>query len=115
VVPHLGVAAQESDAGITFAAVLRDGPAWQAGLTGGDRLIAIDGQTVARGQLDTALRAKAIGDEAAVTVTRGPRLLTLPVRLAAKPPPRSLVAVEQPTDAQRHAFRRWTGHELDAL
>jgi predicted metalloprotease with PDZ domain len=40
---ELGVTTQESDAGVSIASVLRDGPAWTAGLTGGDQLIAIEG------------------------------------------------------------------------
>ncbi len=110
--PTLGVQATESDGGVSFASVLRDGPAWRAGITGGDHLIAIDRRTVARGQLDVTLRAHAPGDTVEVAVTRGPRLLTLPVTLAAPRPAPRLRPMDAPTDTQRAAFRRWAGQPL---
>jgi predicted metalloprotease with PDZ domain len=113
--PHLGVRTTESDDGVVLAHVLRDGPAWHGGLTGGDQLVAIDGQRVARGQLQAALRGSDPGDQVEVTVLRGPRLLTRAVTLGDPRPRRQLVAVEDPTDTQRDAFRRWTGHELSSL
>jgi len=113
--PELGVQVNETDAGITFTSVLRDGPAWQAGLAGGDRLIAIDGTTVARGELGRALQAHQGGDEIAVTVTRGPRLLTCTVTLAEPRRRWKLAARDGATDAQATAFERWTGRPLDEV
>ena len=110
--PELGVLLDESDAGVSFASVLRDGPAWRAGVTGGDRLVAIDRRTVARGQLDVTLRAYDPGDTVEVAVTRGPRLLTLPVTLGEPRPAPRLRPVESPSDAQLTAFRRWAGQPL---
>jgi predicted metalloprotease with PDZ domain len=113
--PWLGVRTTESDAGIVLAHVLRDGPAWVGGLTGGDELVAVDGQRVARGQLDAALRGYDAGEVVEVTVLRGPRLLTLPATLGDPRPRRRLVAVDDPSDTQRRAFQRWTGCPLDTL
>jgi predicted metalloprotease with PDZ domain len=110
--PHLGVQTSDTDDGVTIDAVLRDGPAWQGGVTGGDRLLAIDGLRVGRGKLAAVLRSHAPGDEVECAVFRGPRLLTLPVRLGAPFRPRQLRAVGSPTDAQQDAFRRWTGLDL---
>jgi predicted metalloprotease with PDZ domain len=110
--PWLGVTATSDDAGTTLATVVRDGPAWEAGVTGGDRLVAVDGQVVRRDQLPTVLRAHAPGDEVVLTVTRGPRRLDLPVVLGEPVRPRRLRPVGDPTEAQRRAFRRWTGRDL---
>ena len=110
--PWLGVTTSEDDRGVTFATVVREGPAWQAGVTGGDRLIAVDGQVVRRGHLGTVLRGRDPGDEVVVQVTRGPRSLELPVVLGEPFRPRRVRPVEDPTDDQRRAFRRWTGREL---
>jgi predicted metalloprotease with PDZ domain len=107
--PELGALVQDGDGEVTVTSVLRDGPAWTAGVTGGDRLVAVDGRVVGKGELDAVLRAHAPGDEVEVTVTRGPRLLTLPVTLAEPKPKRRLVAADDATDTQREAFRRWTG------
>jgi predicted metalloprotease with PDZ domain len=111
--PDLGVATTEDDQGITITSVLRDRPAWRAGLTGGDRLVAIDGTRVGRGQLRTALLGREPGTEVEIAVLRGPRLLTRTVTLGPPRPPRRFLRVEAPTEAQRTAFRRWTGRSLD--
>jgi predicted metalloprotease with PDZ domain len=107
-VPHLGVRAADDAAGVSITHVLRDGPAWTAGLTGGDRLVAIDGRTLGRGQLDVTLRAHAPGDRVEVAVTRGSRLLQLPVTLGQPRPARTLVVDEDATPAATAAFKRWT-------
>lgn len=110
--PFLGATTSEDDRGVTFPSVTREGPAWHAGVTGGDRLVAIDGQVVRRGQLATVLRGYAAGDEVVMQVTRGPRSLELPVTLGEPFRPHRVRPVEAPTDDQRRAFQRWTGHEL---
>ncbi len=111
--PHLGVRIRESDRGVVLASVLRDRPAWQAGLSGGDRLIAIDGHAVGRGELTAALHAFRAGEQVPVTVVRGPRLLTVPVTLGAPRPRQRLVPVDEPTAEQRQAFRNWTGRPIN--
>ncbi len=110
--PDLGVQTSEDDQGVVFSSVLRGRPAWRGGLTGGDRLLAIDGLRVERGDLTKVLRGYEAGDTVDVAVFRGPRLVTVPVTLAGPRPDRKLRRVEDPTDEQRAMFRRWTGHDL---
>jgi predicted metalloprotease with PDZ domain len=110
--PDLGVQASDAEGGVTFASVLRDGPAWQGGVTGGDRLLAIDGQVVGQGQLRVTLLGYDPGATVEVTVRRGPRLLQLPVTLGEPSPSLQLAANTAASDAQREVFRRWTGHPL---
>ena len=114
-VPHLGVHLRESDAEVVLASVLRDGPAWSAGLSGEDRLLAIDGRTVGRGRLDAVLATHDPGDEVAVTVARGPRLLTRTVTLGPPRPQPRLVRDPDADRAAQRAFQRWCGAELDRL
>ncbi len=114
-VPTLGVQTTEDAQGVTFTSVLRDGPAWRAGITGGDRLVAIDGSTVATGELSRALLAAEPGQDVEVTVTRGPRLLRRIVTLDEPRPRRRLRALETTTLQARQVFERWTGHELSEL
>ncbi|MFP5310175.1 MAG: M61 family metallopeptidase [Actinomycetes bacterium] len=113
--PGLGVQTSEDDHGITLTAVLRDRAAWRAGLTGGDRLLAVDGMRVGRGELAATLRRHAPGDTVDVTVFSGPRLRTVAVTLDPPAPAQRFVAVDEPSDAQREAFRRWTGRPLAEL
>lgn len=110
--PDLGVRTSEDDRGVVLSAVLRGRPAWQGGLTGGDRLLAVDGLRVERGDLTKVLRGYDAGDTVTVAVFRGPRLLNVPVTLGAPRPDRKLERVEDPDDGQRARFERWTGREL---
>jgi len=107
--PHLGVQLRERDGEVVLASVLRDGPAWRGGLTGGDRLLAIEGHTVGTGQLPATLRAHAPGATVEVTVTRGPRLLTRSVTLEEPVPTPRLVVDPDASDGAREAFGRWCG------
>ena len=111
-VPDLGVQLTEDDDGVTIAAVLRERPAWQAGVSGGDRLLAIDGARVRRGDVRKVLGTHAPGDSVELAVFRGPRLLTVPVTLGPPRLERKLRTVQEPTAAQRAAFRAWTGQDL---
>jgi predicted metalloprotease with PDZ domain len=110
--PNLGVQATDGDRGVTFGAVFRAGPAWRAGLTGGDQLVAIDGRIVGAGQLRVTLLAHEPGETVEVAVRRGPRLLLLPVTLGERIPALRLAPSAGTSDAQRDAFRRWSGHPL---
>ncbi len=112
--PDLGVLTAEDDRGVRLTSVLRDRPGWQAGLTGGDRLLAIDGTRVRRGDLKKALLGYRPGDTVEVAVLRGPRLITAEVTLGQPRLTRKLQAVKAPTYLQRQLFRRWTGQALPA-
>ncbi|MEX0592142.1 MAG: PDZ domain-containing protein, partial [Nitriliruptoraceae bacterium] len=114
-IPDLGVIVTEDDQSVVLASVLRDRPAWRAGVTGGDRLVAIDGWTVGRTALTRALRRYAAGDQVELTVTRGPRLLTLPVVLDPPLPQHKLVPVDSASTAQQDQFSRWCGWSFDQV
>jgi predicted metalloprotease with PDZ domain len=113
--PHLGIQARDDDGGVVVSAALRDGPAWHGGVTGGDRIVAVDGLLVRAGELDRVLADAQAGDTVVLHVARGNRLLDLAVELGPPQPERRLVAVAEADDAQRRAFTRWTGHSLTDL
>jgi predicted metalloprotease with PDZ domain len=113
--PDLGVETEEDERGIRFTTALRGRPAWEGGVTGGDRLVAIEGVVVGAGELDAALRAHAPGDTVEVAVVRGPRLLRHRVTLGPPRPAREIRAVESPSRTQARAFRRWSAAELSEL
>ncbi|MEX2324457.1 MAG: PDZ domain-containing protein [Nitriliruptoraceae bacterium] len=114
-VPDLGVEMVEDDDGVVFSSALRQGPAWEAGITGGDRLVAINATTVRRGELAKLLQAYQPGAVVELTVTRGPRIITAAVRLGEPRLRRRIVAVDNPTATQHTAFARWCGGSLDQL
>jgi predicted metalloprotease with PDZ domain len=113
--PHLGVHLRETDTEVVLASVLRDGPAWQGGLSGEDRLIAIDGRSVGRGRVPAILSACDPGQEVTMTVVRGPRVLTRQVTLGAPRPDRRLVRARAPSAAAARAFARWCGGDLQGI
>lgn len=113
--PDLGVQSGDEGEGVVVNAAFRDRPAWRAGITGGDRIVAIDGLLVGRGELDQALATFGAGDVVTVTVARGPRLLELAVELADPVPERRIVAVDEPDDQQLAAFTAWTRRTLSEL
>ncbi len=114
-VPLLGAQTTEADGGVTFSSVLRGSPAWKAGLTGGDQLLAIDGQRVLPGQLEMHLKDRQPSDRIDVAVFRGPRLLHRTVQLGPEYAPDRLTRVEAPDESQSQAFRAWLGVDLDGV
>ena len=84
-VAYLGVQIAVVGGADQLATVFEGGPAWQAGLSGGDEVVAVDGYRVRAGQLADRLKLSAAGAEMQLTVFRRDRLLTLPVILGAQP------------------------------
>ena len=109
---HLGVQVEEDDRGPVVRAVLRDGPAWRGGVTGGDRLLAVDGTALGRDDLGDLLGALEPGREVTVTVERDHRLRTLAVVPDEPLPTLRIVPLDERTDRQRAVFTRWCGSEL---
>lgn len=113
--PELGVHVRDEGRNIIVTSALRDGPAWRGGVTGGDRLVAVDDLLVGAGELDRVLSGFREGDQVTVTVARGSRLLRLPVVLG---PPKTRLrvdAVDDPSDDQTAMFARWSGRDLGDL
>lgn len=111
----LGIQVTSEDRGPVIASALRDGPAWSAGVTGGDRLVAVDGTVIRRGDLKPMLAGLEPGHPVRLTVERAHRLLDLEVVPAPPLPELRIDPVEDPTDDQLDAFAAWSGHELDSV
>ncbi|MDX1511669.1 MAG: PDZ domain-containing protein [Nitriliruptorales bacterium] len=73
--PWLGVQTAEAPTGVQLSAVLRDGPGWAGGLTGGDLLVAVDGHVTTAANLGAVLSQHEPGDTVTCDVIRGPNLL----------------------------------------
>lgn len=107
--PRLDVLAGAEAGRLRIRTVLRDGVAWAAGVSGGDELLAIDGETLTAEELPTVLRRHGAGTSVRLTLRRGPRVIEREVRLA-PPRPRTRLRVAADADASaRERFARWSG------
>ena len=107
--PVLGVLVEAEASRVRFRSVLRDGPAWLGGASGGDELVAIDGETLTLEELPTVLRRHGPGASVRLTLRRGPRVIDREVVLArAEARPRLRFDATADPVAQA-AFRRWSG------
>ena len=107
--PRMGVLVQPEGGRIRLRSVLRDGAAWRAGVSGGDELLAIEGETLAPEELSTVLRRHGPEAEVRLTLRRGPRIVERVVRLeGALARPR--LRLDESADAAALArFTRWSG------
>lgn len=111
-VPRLGALVENRGDRIVLRTVLRDGPAWRAGVSGNDVLLAIDGETLSAAELPTVLRRHGAGASVVLTLRRGPRILERTVQLAAASPRPRLRTVADADTATRARFSRWAGQTL---
>jgi predicted metalloprotease with PDZ domain len=107
--PRLGVLVAGEGAVIRLRSVLRGGPAWQAGVSGGDELLAIDGETLTPEELTTVLRRHGADTSVRLTLRRGPRIVTREVRLERALPRWRLREDPDADAAARARFTRWSG------
>ena len=107
--PRLGVLAGTDGGRIVLRTVLRGGSAWDAGVSGGDVLLAIDGETLTPDELPTVLRRHGADSTVTVTLQRGPRLIERVVRLMPAQPRRRLRIDADADVTARARFSRWAG------
>lgn len=110
--PRMGVLVGTDGGRIVLRSVLRGGSAWDAGVSGGDRLLAIDGETLTPEELPAVLRRHGADSTVTVTLERGPRLLELPVRLTRAQPRPRLHPDPDADAATRARFTRWAGQAV---
>jgi len=88
--------------------VLAGTPAWRAGVSAGDEILALDGLRVDAMSMAMRMQEKAPGSTAALTVFRRDELLTLQLPVESGPPTRlALRPVSAPTPEQRALFEHW--------
>ncbi len=110
----LGATLKE-DAALTVSGALDGGPAVAAGLYAGDEIVALDGFRVDLSGLKERLASRKPGDKAAFTIFRRDELRSVTVTLGERPHDKfQVVPVEDPSDAERAAYRAWLGADLPA-
>ncbi|MFC3193071.1 M61 family metallopeptidase [Marinicella sediminis] len=94
----------------------RDGPAWLAGLTAGDQLIAINDLRLDEKNWSQRVSELSIGQSHEVHYFSAGRLRTTTLTPASDPHPDfSIEPVKKPTREQQRRFKAWTGQSLSDL
>ncbi len=109
---YLGVVPKS---GASISWIASDSPAMRAGLYADDEVIALDGIKCDAGGLVARCDEKRPGDIVQVTIFRRDRLLEIAVTLGERSADVAYLSkVENPTPAQKQAFKSWLGAEWDA-
>jgi predicted metalloprotease with PDZ domain len=93
--------------GVRLAATLRDGPAWAAGLTGNDTLLAINDTVVTADTFNQIVEQHQPGDTVSVRVLRHNRIDAVPLTLAHCPATFTVTATTDATALARGSYARW--------
>ncbi|MCO7187672.1 MULTISPECIES: M61 family peptidase [unclassified Pseudoalteromonas] len=89
--------------------VARNGNAWQAGLTSGDKLVALNKHQV-RNTLDKTMALFEPGQKVVVDFIRRDKLMSAEMTLSeVQSKPKQVTALPQPTQRQQMLYRAWMG------
>lgn len=103
-----GWKAKSSDGGMTLTRVSKGSPAWEAGFTPGDVIVAYNGHTVMDGRFTDAFKEYAAGDDITVTFFRRDQLHEKTLTVTDAPATDvSIEPVEEPTAKQKARFLQW--------
>jgi predicted metalloprotease with PDZ domain len=104
----VGLTTEDSSGRLVVTKVLRDSPAFQAGLNADDEILAIDDYRVTAKQFADRLKQYQPGDSVGVLIARRQRLSTLRLVLGEEPAKTwKLSVVEKPTDDQKQRLADW--------
>ncbi|MDP2560926.1 M61 family metallopeptidase [Psychrobium sp. 1_MG-2023] len=95
---------------VTLTRVLKDSAAWQAGLTTGDQIVAINGLKVNQSTLKTRLAQYQPGQELTLSLFRRDRLIDKSLTLAAKMNKNPVIRPQKKVSrSQKAFFKAWLG------
>lgn len=103
----LGTDTEIDDGRLVVTEVPRETPAFEAGITVEDEILALDGYRVPPRDLDDRLKAYRPGDEAMLTVARRERLTELPVTFGEKPKDLKIEVDPDATEEQTARLKAW--------
>lgn len=108
--PWLGASLQKSAGGMAVSAVVEGGPAWKAGLSVKDEIVALDGLKAGE-DLERRLDEASPGDRVRLALFRSGVLRELEVVLGRRDAgTRALRRVKSPTALQKRIYEGWLGH-----
>ncbi len=104
----LGVGTSKAGGTLSIASVVEDGPAWKAGLSAKDEVIAIDGLKLSADDFERRLEEYAPGERARFTIFRSGYLREVPVAFGAKENVTwAIRRVKSPTSLQKKIYEGW--------
>jgi predicted metalloprotease with PDZ domain len=104
----LGVWTSDQDGRARVNVVVAGSPAYEAGLDYGDEILAIDGERVRSGDLQSRVAEYKPGETVKITLFRRDELREFNVTLRLQDvPPYKIVNVEHPTDLQKAIYESW--------
>ena len=105
-----GFSSRDSGGLVTLTRVVKDSVAWQAGLTTGDQIVAINGLKITQSSLKTRLAQYKAGETVTLSLFRRDRLeeksLTFAEKMDKIP---QVKTVKDATKAQKSFFKAWLG------
>ncbi|HEV3026397.1 MAG TPA: PDZ domain-containing protein, partial [Planctomycetota bacterium] len=111
----LGVGTAKSGGVLSIANVLEDAPAWKAGLSAKDELIAIDGIKLGPDDFERRLDEYAPGDRARLTIFRSGYLRELPVTFGSKENVTwAIRRVKSPSALEKKIYEGWLWNRWEA-
>jgi predicted metalloprotease with PDZ domain len=97
---------------LIIESVLKNGPAWNAGVAAGDEIVAVNGLKVTADGLTKRLNDFNVGDTIKLSIFRDERLKEVSLLLTEQPKgDLSIASVDKVTDAQKAFYKAWLGVE----
>jgi len=104
----LGINTRAENGRLRVTSARSSGPAYAAGISAGDEIVALDGWRVDDQRLSARIGERAPGDSVTLSLFRRDELLHVPVTLmAALFDKLALVRVERPSEGQERVYRDW--------
>ncbi len=105
-----GISTKQMANGLEITRVEKNSPAWQAGLTLGDIIVAVDSLRMVDKDLTTRLKHFKPKDNISITLFRRDELVTHQITLGEMPKGKlKVVPLKEATDKQKAFFEYWTG------
>ncbi len=95
---------------LVLSQVLRNGPAWNAGIVLNDEIVAINGLKVTAAGFEPRIKDFKAGDTIKVTLFSNDRLKDIELKLGEKQSGKlAITSVEKPSRSQKAFFKAWLG------
>lgn len=105
-----GIKTKKDDSGVVITRVEKDSPAWLAGLTTDDIVVAVNGLRLQTADINARLKDFEPGDKVSISYFRRDKLHSAEMTLANEPKEKlKIVAIEGASDKQKALFKAWTG------